>query len=83
MDIQIVKTALRIKTNAFDGEIQALIGSAEENLLRSGIKNNNEELYKTAVITYCRAHFGNNENAKEFMKAFENQKSFLAVTSNG
>ena len=55
-----VKTALRISTDAFDEELNDLIASAKADLGIAGVINVEESdpVIKTAVITYCRLHFG-------------------------
>lgn len=55
-----VKTALRLKTNAFNDELESLIESAKIDLKVAGIFNVSETdaQVRTAIITYCKLNFG-------------------------
>ena len=58
--IEKVKLALRIKTDAFDSEIQDLIDAALDDLGLAGVvsADDTDPLIIRAVITYCKANFG-------------------------
>lgn len=76
-----VKTALRLKTTAFDEELTTLIIACQMDLGLSGIAfSENNELIKTAVIFFCKANFGDNKNAQRWQKAYNNLKSSLMVS---
>ena len=53
-----VKMALRIKTTAFDSEIEDLIQAALKDLEIAGVGNKNPDdpLIGRAVITYCAVY---------------------------
>lgn len=72
-----VKLALRIKTDAFDDEITDLIAAALADLALAGIVQDSEEdkLIIRAVITYCKANFGNSENYDRLKNAYDEQKA--------
>lgn len=54
-----VKTALRITTDAYDDEINALIEAAKIDLNIAGVEYCVQDaLVERAIITYCRLHFG-------------------------
>lgn len=71
-----MKTALRITTDAFDAEVQMLIGAALGDMERVGInpallepveEDLENPLVKTAVFAYCKAGFGyDNPEATRF-----------------
>jgi hypothetical protein len=65
MLIDDVKLALRITTETFDSELNLLIDSAKRDLGIAGVELPEEldSICKLAVITYCKIHFGNPDNA--------------------
>ena len=76
-----IKTALRIKTDALDSEVETLIGSALYDMWRVGVNPAllDEDAFddepnffvKQAVTAYCKAHFGyDNAEADRFDDAY-------------
>lgn len=79
-----VKTALRIKTVAFDTEITSLIESALLDLGVAGVvwpNNEIDPLVKRAVITYCRVHFGTPDDYDRMKRSYDEQKAQLATNT--
>lgn len=81
-----VKLALRITTDAFNAEIEGLINAG---LLDLGVAGVNEyeptttdELIITAVVTYCRLHFGECDNYDRLKASYDEQKAQLSMCSN-
>lgn len=76
-----VKMALRITTNAFDNEISGLIESARLDLRVAGVVLPVEldALVQTAIITYCRLHFGQPDDYDRLKRAYDEQKAQLAT----
>lgn len=62
MLLELVKQALRTKTNASDEELQNLIDAALIDLQFGGaipeVMENPDALIRNGVILYCKAHFG-------------------------
>jgi len=73
-----IKTALRITSDAFDTEVETLIGAALADLERVGVnpalldaENLPDPLVRHAVTAYCKAHFGyDNDEAGRFEEAY-------------
>lgn len=72
-----MKTALRVTSDAFDSEVEALIGAALYDMERVGVDpalldadtlDDEPNLFvKRAVTAYCKAHFGyDNAEADRF-----------------
>lgn len=78
-----VKLALRISTDAFDDELEGLINSALLDLGVAGVKEyeptTTDELITTAVITYCKLHFGECENYDRLKASYDEQKAQLSM----
>lgn len=79
-----VKTALRIKTNAYDDELTDLIASAQLDLGVAGVivPDDVDALVTRAIITYCKMHFGLPEDADRLKRSYDEQKAQL-VTCTG
>lgn len=84
--LNMVKMALRIKTNAFDNELTQLINSALLDLGIAGVVA--EKLAETpdaivtqAVITYCKMNFGLPEDYDRLKKSYDEQKAQLTTAT--
>lgn len=82
--IDSVKTALRITTNAYDGELTELIGAAQLDLGVAGVvvPSTLDELVTRAIVTYCKCNFGLPEDYDRLKRAYDEQKAQL-VTCTG
>lgn len=76
-----VKMALRITTDAFDSELNALIAAAQLDLGVAGvvIPATLDALVEVAVITYCRLHFGQPDDYDRLKHSYDEQKAQLAT----
>jgi len=87
-----VKTALRLKSGAFDDEVHGLIAAAIEDLRTMGVHVPDfnpppdaeppavvAPRVQRAIILYCKGHFGYTTAADSarFLKAYDLQKSAL------
>ena len=80
-----VKLALRITTDAFDGEINDLIEAALGDLQLAGVNaflHRDEALIPRAVTTYCNAHSGQPDNHAQLKAAYDEQKAQLMVATD-
>lgn len=75
------KLALRIKTDAFDSEITALLTSAMLDLGVAGvvIPEQLNVLVQTACITYVKMHFGQPDDYDRLKRSYDEQKAQLAT----
>lgn len=81
-----VKLALRIKTDAFNDELNDLIAAAKLDLGVAGVvypENENEidSLVRRAVITYCRVNFGTPDDYDRLKRSYDEQKAQLATNT--
>lgn len=75
-----VKTALRITTTAFDSEITDLINAACGDLGIVGVEaisTTTDPLLIRAIITYCRANFGQPDDYERLKSSYDEQKAQL------
>lgn len=78
-----VKLALRITTEAFDSEIEDLIEAALADLRLAGVINDDETdpLVSRAVITYCRANFGQPDDYDRMKASYDEQKAQMQMAT--
>ena len=78
------KRAMRIKTDAYDAEIEELIAAALEDLGIAGILHTEEEtvppLIRRAVVTYVRLHFGTPDDYDRLKASYDEQKAQLQTS---
>lgn len=79
-----VKVSLRIKNDAYDTDIQALIDSCKVDLNIAGVQkiNETEPLTAQAIKLYCKGNFGYDENSEKYQKAYESLKMVMALASD-
>nr|DAE51432.1 MAG TPA: head to tail adaptor [Caudoviricetes sp.] len=78
-----VKLALRIVTTAFDSELKDLIEAALADLGLAGVTNTSTDdpLIIRAVITYCRANFGDSDEYSRLKASYDEQKAQLKTAT--
>jgi len=82
------RQALRITSDAFDGEITDLIRAAREDLALGGVvsertRDEADPLIKRALVSYVRAEFGlDNEDADQYRAAYDRIKVSLVMSSD-
>lgn len=85
-----VKLALRITTTAFDSELNALIQSAKLDLGIAGVTlpivsdSALDAIIQTAVITYCKIHFGEGNKVEmldRLIASYNEQKAQLSMAT--
>lgn len=75
-----VKTALRIKTDAYNDELADLIEAAKLDLGVAGVEvpEGLDALLSKAVITYCKMSFGIPEDYDRLKASYDEQKAQLS-----
>ena len=80
-----VKLALRISTDAFDGEINDLIAAARLDLGAAGvIIPSDDALIVRAITTYCKLHFGELDRIEMYDRlqaSYNEQKAQLSMST--
>ncbi len=79
-----VKLALRISTNAYDDEIQALIDAAYLDLGIAGVDARTIEqdpLVAQAVTTYVRMSFGSPSDYDRLKRSYDEQKAQMQTAT--
>ena len=78
-----VKVALRVKSNAFDTELNIMIDAAQVDLGIAGVDlpDTLDPICKQAIITYCKIHFGQPENYSDLKASYDEQKAQLSMAT--
>ena len=77
--LELVKMALRIKTDAFDDELQSLINAAILDLGVAGVNPEElDELVQRAICTYCKMSFGLPEDYDRLKASYDEQKAQMS-----
>ena len=75
--------ALRIKTDAFDEEIDSLIRAALLDLNVAGVEPEElDELVRRAICTYCKMNFGLPEDYDRLKLSYDEQKAQMSNATN-
>lgn len=84
MTLADVKTALRVKKNAYDTEIESLMESAMQDLNIAGVEFDTvDDVVQTAVITYCKLRFWrvSDREYANLKKSYDEQKAQLSMAT--
>lgn len=77
--LTLVKMALRIKTDAFDDELQSLVDAAILDLGIAGVNPEEiDDLVKRAICTYCKMSFGIPEDYDRLKASYDEQKAQMS-----
>ena len=76
-----VKLALRLTTTAYDTELTGYINAAKIDLGIAGVDLPTEldAIVETAIITYCRIHFGTPPDYDRLKASYDEQKAQLSM----
>lgn len=79
--LDVMKLSLRIKSDAYDIEVQDLIDACLIDLNIAGVDEVDPEdaLTMQAIKIYCKANFGYDEQADRFRDAYESLKKVMAL----
>lgn len=81
--LESVKTALRITTDAFDGQLTNLIDAAKLDLGIAGVVVPAEldVIVTVAIETYCRCNFGEPDEYERLKRSYDEQKAQLSMAT--
>lgn len=81
--MELVKMALRISTDAFDGELEELIQAALLDLGIAGVERDDltDHLVRRAVVTYCRMNFGEPDEYERLKASYDEQKAQMSMAT--
>lgn len=76
-----VKVCVRLTSNAYDEELTDMIEAAKQDLAVAGVDpvDESDPLIARAIITYCKANFGNPDAYDKLKAAYDEQKAQLSM----
>ena len=79
-----VKMALRITTDAFDGELDELIQAALLDLGIAGVTKGDttDPLVRRAVVTFCKLSFGEPDEYDRLKASYDEQKAQMSMATD-
>ena len=83
-----VKTALRVTTDDLDSDITILINAAVADLKLVGVTGSTvdtasaDPLVQRAIITFCRANFGQPDDYEKMKASYDEQKAQLWMATD-
>ena len=84
-DLETVKLAMRIKTDAFDDELSELIQAAYIDLgiadVVTATAAQHDPIISLAVKLFCRMHFGQVDDFDRLKRAYDELKAQLSMSS--
>ena len=83
MMLERVKLALRIKTDAYDMELEELIEAAKLDLGIAGVVVPAEldAIVSRAITTYCKVNFGEPDEYDRLKASYDEQKAQLSMAT--
>ena len=84
--LALIKTMLRLTTDAYDEELGLLIRAAADDLGVAGVSDvdsttTTDALTTKAIMTYVKLHFGDPEDADRLKASYDEQKAQLATNT--
>lgn len=81
-----VMNAMRIDEDEHAEELQDLISAAKREIIEAGVSPDkvldSDELIRRACITYCKAHFGYDDEKGKFEEAFQKMLIKIALLNS-
>lgn len=80
--VQDLKRAIRVKSDAADGEIRGLVEACVTELRIAGVyvKDLEEPLCRQAATLYCKAHYGYDDKTEQFLEAYKSLRDAMALS---
>ena len=78
------KTAVRVKSDSSNDEIQDLIDACKRELELAGVYITDEKdpLEKQVIKFYCKGHYGYEENTEKFIIAYKSLRDAMALSGD-
>lgn len=82
--VQELKKAVRVKSGAADGEIRGLVEACVMELRIAGVyaRSLDDPLCRQAATLYCKAHYGYDDKAEGFLRAYEALRDAMALSGD-
>lgn len=77
-----VRTAVRVSTTAYDGELSSLIEAAKIDIHQANVEvDEDDPITRRAIVLYCRLYFGSPEDFNRLKEAYDEVKMQLGMAT--
>lgn len=81
--IEELKRIVRARSADAEFELEGLVASCKKEMEVAGIYGDETDpLYRQAIRLYCKAHYGYDEDAERFQKAFDSLRDAMALSGD-
>ncbi len=81
--IERIKKRIRVKSMNTDEEVEELVKTCLKELEIAGVYGTLEdETYFQAVVLYCKANYGYDENTERFQRAYEKLRDAMSLSGD-
>lgn len=83
MELKELKSRIRVKADTADEEIKGLVAACESDMRMRGIYGTEADpLYAQAIVLYCKANYGYDDNTERFREAYESLRDSMALSGD-
>ena len=81
--IEKLKKRVRAMSDLADEEIEDLVNACKKEMEITGVYGDeNDPLYYNAIVLYCKAHYGYDENTEKFEAAFKALRDSMCLSGD-
>ena len=81
--VEKIKKRIRAKSETANEEVKDLIAACKKELEMKGVYGNETDpTYYQAIVLYCKAHYGYDEDSERFEKAFNSLRDSMYLSGN-
>lgn len=81
--VEKIKERIRVKSKSSDEEVKDLIAACKKDLEMKGVYGDEADpIYYQAIVLYCKAHYGYDEDSERFEKAYNSLRDSMYLSGN-
>lgn len=81
--VEKIKERIRVKSESSDEEVKDLIDACKKELEMKGVYGDEADpIYYQAIVLYCKAHYGYDEDSERFEKAYNSLRDSMYLSGN-
>ena len=81
--VEKIKKRIRAKSGTANEEVEDLINACKKELEMKGVHGDETDpMYYQAIVLYCKAHYGYDEDSERFEKAYNSLRDSMYLSGN-
>lgn len=81
--VEKIKKRIRAKSETANEEVEDLINACKKELEMKGVHGDETDpMYYQAIVLYCKAHYGYDEDSERFEKAYNSLRDSMYLSGN-